>query len=98
MNPVPQLPSAVPFPSVGFRVHVNIGDTPYTFTRDEKGWRVVPADSPTSRFYRSYRVYTEPNGTPLRCTCPHCYHRQAWCKHLQAAEQLQTELKETSRA
>lgn len=73
------------------RIRTAINDVPYLFTRNAFGWGVVCLSSPTDRFHRSYQVYTAADGSPLRCSCPHCVETQAWCKHLKEAERLNRE-------
>lgn len=69
-------------------LRVEIKGVPYAFNRNAFGWGVVCLSSPTDRFHRSYQVYTAADGSPLRCSCPHCVETQAWCKHLQEAERI----------
>lgn len=70
-------------------VRRDIGGQPYTLVRvDPETWRVTNATTPTNRFARSHIVRTTPLGAPLKCSCPHCFHKGAWCKHLRAVEEL----------
>lgn len=72
-------------------IHRMIGDTPYYFTPNEFGWGVTSAEKRTDRFHRTYQVWTDANGRPTRCSCPHCFHTTAWCKHLKAVEEIYRE-------
>jgi hypothetical protein len=72
----------------------NIDDVPYSFTRTENGdWHVVRLDKMTDRFYRNYRVQVNEFGRPTKCSCPDCFYRSAWCKHLKVIEAIYRELK-----
>ncbi len=64
----------------------SIDGKPYFLRRTETGYGVTSATKLTDRFHRSYSVQTAPDGEPLRCSCPDCYFRRNWCKHLQAVE------------
>ena len=76
-------------------LHRDINGKPYTMTRNEWGWGVVANESPTDRFHRSYQLYCDKAGEPIRCSCPDCFHkmktvglgRNNWCKHMRAVEE-----------
>lgn len=78
-------------------LHRTINGVPYTFVANVEGWGVCAADSPTSRFYRSYQVRCDKQGRPYACTCPHAHHGRdeadgnIFCKHMREAEAIYRE-------
>lgn len=68
---------------------VTIKGQPYNLTRNAHGWGVTAMSKRTDRFWRNYQVYCGKDGKPLRCTCPHCVEKGAWCKHLKEVERIQ---------
>lgn len=69
----------------------DINGKPYFFTPNGFGWGVTSAEKLTDRFGRTYQVWCDENGCPLRCSCPHCFHQSMWCKHLKAIEEIYRE-------
>lgn len=74
-----------------------LGGKPYTFTENPWGWQVTSTHNPTDRMYRTYQVQCGPTGTPLRCSCPDCVFRAAWCKHLKEVEKILEETQPPSK-
>lgn len=74
------------------KYHRTINGEPYIFSQLRGGnWRVTANSQPTDHFHRSYTVNVL-HGRPASCSCPHCYERHAWCKHLRELEALLAEL------
>lgn len=72
------------------RVHLTLKGAPYVFTKNDQGWGVVAASSPTDRFHRSYQVTCDENGNPVKCSCPDNFYRGGVCKHMQGVQQINT--------
>ena len=72
-------------------LHRLISGKPYYLTPNEFGWGVTSAEKRTDRFHRTYQVWTDQKGRPVRCSCPHCFHQSMWCKHLKAVEEVYRE-------
>lgn len=64
-----------------------INGQPYAFTPIAGGFQVTSLARRTDRFHRTYKVAVE-NGKPMRCSCPDCFHRSNWCKHLREVEKI----------